>query len=75
MIRKPAELLAALEAFEDTATLVEQLRKIAADDTISGPDQYYLRETAVHLESLYSLAQEMSRALPKSMEYPISESA
>lgn len=70
MIRNTPELANHLQLFNDTAELIELLKAEAAQDDATGSQQYLLREAADHIDALYKLAREMSRALSQYQPAP-----
>lgn len=68
MISGVSELFTEMEQFADSGELAEALRKIVADGGISPVTEYYLIESADHIESMFSLLMEMARGLAVNMK-------
>jgi hypothetical protein len=70
MIRPTAELLAAVAVFDDSREISDALDRISEGDSIqaNSPEEYYLKEAALHINAMHDLLRDMARAL--AVKYP-----
>lgn len=57
------ELLERISVFEDSNELSENLRAIAENELLNSPDRYLLKESAQHIDGLFSLIMDIKRSV------------